>query len=53
MILTTILLTAFTGLLVVVGGLQVWLLFGTLRATRKAADAAKISADALVDSDRA
>ncbi len=52
-ILTNILLAAFTFLLVVVGGLQVWLLFGTLRATRKAADAAKMSADALVDSDRA
>jgi hypothetical protein len=46
-------LWVFNGLLVVVGLLQVWLLFGTLKVTKTAADAAKASADAVVNGERA
>jgi hypothetical protein len=40
-------------LLLIVGGLQIWILFGTLKVTKTAADAAKASADAVVNGERA
>ncbi len=43
----------FSLLLVVVGGLQVWLLHGTLKATAASAAAAKANAEAVVNSERA
>ena len=42
----------FNTLLVIVGFLQVWLLFGTLRATRANADAARLNAQAVINSER-
>ena len=39
----------FSGLLVVVGFLQLWLLFGTLKATRDNAEAARLNADVLME----
>jgi hypothetical protein len=44
---------AFSGLLVIVGLLQVWLLRGALRATEKAAQASVMNSEALVNSERA
>jgi len=46
-------LTIFTGLLVVVGGIQCYIIFNTLKETQKAANAAKESADALPTMERA
>ena len=43
----------FSLALVVVGAFQVWLLFGTMRATADNASAAKLSAEALIRSERA
>jgi hypothetical protein len=40
-------------LLFVVGGLQIWILLGTLKVTGKAADAAKLSAEAVLRGERA
>ncbi|MGA1999244.1 MAG: hypothetical protein ABSG52_04575 [Terriglobales bacterium] len=44
---------AFSGLLVVVGSLQVWLLCKTLRAVKASADAAFLNAQAVINAERA
>ena len=48
-----LLLTIFTGGLVVVGAVQCYIIFKTLKETQKSADAAKASADALPIMERA
>jgi hypothetical protein len=49
---TDVSIAAFTAMLVLVGSFQAYYLFGTVRATNIAADAAKLNADALTQSER-